>query len=206
MPGGPLCTIGPLSAISTTSVFSAMPSFFSSLIKVPIRTSSGVISSCGHAAIGGQLLRRGQEGAQRRPVGDIERLLRRRILPDEGQRPLLELALELHDSRHGSARRPNSRTGPPFVPSSANTIAVRTPARIDVVGVLGEHLREQDTPASAPPPVPAGVKSSSAWLYGIHRASSKPCLVAVAGFDVAEMRTCRRRRWRSLPWRARPPS
>ncbi len=45
MPGGPLCTIGPLSAIRTTSVFSAMPSLLSSLIKAPIRTSSGVISS-----------------------------------------------------------------------------------------------------------------------------------------------------------------
>lgn len=42
MPGGPLCVIGPLSAIKTTSVFSATPSLFRSSIKLPIkRTRSG---------------------------------------------------------------------------------------------------------------------------------------------------------------------
>jgi len=40
MPGGPLCVIGPLSAIRMTRVFSAMPRVFNSVIKLPTQTSS----------------------------------------------------------------------------------------------------------------------------------------------------------------------
>ena len=46
MPGGPLCVIGPLSAIRITSVFSAMPRVFNSAIKLPIQASSRANASC----------------------------------------------------------------------------------------------------------------------------------------------------------------